>query len=334
MKQITENQLRQIIKEELLREFWGNSEKESNLNLRRAFHKMSADKILGSMETDLLKLKEGSSGKYVAFYKFFTKKYDAWYKLRFDNDPYLIGRLAGGTIKDYVLHGVNPKAEDKAVVEQMFDFASEHSKETGMSWFNGDCYRGLVMPAKKFMKNVELKEFEKTKETPSWFSDPVGRWRGETSISPIEKNYYKFASQPTLSFFISFSTNRDTAKKFTAKKHAYDYWHGQAQAHGKKDVEVINPMFECAATSHAVIDPRARAKSIDKEMNEGLNEVVACPYISQSLYIKRIFIPYENLEQALSQMQGTPLKSYRAQLAEQKIDTYIEGNDLILDFRK
>jgi len=334
--------LREMIREEILREFWG---KDPRAAARRNIHNILAPlplEIRNRIGRDLERAKDAESlqGKYLAFYKHF-KQYPVAESI-FNADPDLLGRIAGGVVKDYTWGGSNPRQENAAAVKELIDAADSYFDETGIKWFSGTCYRGLVMLANRFMKHVDKESFEKSKEAPGWFSDPVGRFRGESTLYPMTSNYYQFTERKSLSpaFFISFSASRDTAKRYTeAGSAGFGYWADYVKTHGGKEIGIINPLFECEVSrgSKAVIDPRVRTTSIQRDMNEGLDEIIACPYIDNSITIRRIFIPYEELEEAMQAFGKTekPLvKSYRKKLDERLILTYVEGDDLVIDLRR
>ena len=333
--------LREMIREEILREFWKDPKREAHKKIHNIISVLPLEmrgKISNSIE--ISQNSELMNGKYLSFYRRF-RQYPVSDSI-LNADPEFLGRIVGGVVKDYTWNGSNPRKENAQIVAELIDTSEKHFDVTGVKWFSGTCYRGLVMLANRFMKHVDKESFEKSKEAPGWFSDPIGRFKGETTLYPMTSNYYKFTERANLepAFFISFSAKKGTAKRYVeAGSSGYGYWADLAKTHGKREVGVINPLFECEVSpgSKAVIDSRVRATSIQRDMNEGLDEVVACPYIDDSITITRIFIPYEELEEAMQsfgETENSPIKSYRDKLDERRILTYVEGDDLIIDFRR
>lgn len=323
---LKESEIRQLIREGLF-----GSDTPDPGDIKREIRKSLPPSVIDKMESNIQRIKLGN---HLRFYRWFKDEFGALADTRFRIDPGLLGTLAGGVAKDYVLIGKKPDPEDARVVKELMDAAAAVPDVTGISWFMGTCYRGMVMPALRFIKGVDASAFEESKEEPGWFSDPIGRFRGETTLYPMVSNYYDFAKRKQQDFFISFSTKKSTARSFTEEDHAYGFWARAAEETGRENVEVVNPLFECRPLgAGAILDPRVRAKTIDREMNEGLNEVLGCPYIDKSIQIDRIFIPYESLEKSIEKFGRGKLKSYREKLSERRIQTYIAGEDLVIDRR-
>jgi hypothetical protein len=327
---ITESKFRQIVREELINEAWfqdPDAQRQKELKNFYLTHPDMERRIKKKLNNQLL-------GKHLSFYKWIKDQFGYTGDVLLDMDTKLLGQIAGGILKDYTIGGVNPVPDDAVIIENLINKANANASVTGVKWYSGICYRGLVMKTETFAKGVDASGMQAAKAKPGAFTNPVDWFRSEITVEPKISNYYEFADRKTHDFFISFSTDRSAAKKFTQAEHAFNYWHNAAQNSQKRELSVINPLLECQTKlRESVVDPRVRAGSIDNSMQEGLNEVLACPYISKGLEIQRIFIPYENLERGLNMMgkKQSKLKSYLQN--ETRTQTYIEGDDLVIDLR-
>lgn len=328
---ITESKFRQIIREELINEAWFQDPDAQRQKALKSFYLTHP----AGMEYKVKKeLNKPLNGKHLSLYKWLKNQFQGAADELLNVDTKLLGQIVGGILKDYTINGVNPASDDAEIIEELINRANANASVTGVKWYSGICYRGLVMTTETFAKGVDTSGMQAAKARPGAFTNPVDWFRSEITVEPKVSNYYEFADRKKHDFFISFSTDRSVAKNFTQKEHAFDFWHRTAQNSPKRELSVINPLLECQTKQRgSVVDPRARAGSIDNSMQEGLNEVLACPYISKGLEIQRIFIPYENLERGLNKMgkKQSKLKSYLQN--ETRTQVYIEGDDLVIDLR-
>lgn len=325
---ITEDEIRRIIHEEIIREARG-AEARERARRDKLFQILPAATL---ERMDLLAARMESL-EHLKIYKQFMRSFGGDAVTRLEHDADLLGRFAGGILKDYVRSGEQPEPADAGMISNLFNRADATPDETGISWFDGTCYRGEVIQATTLARGLDVAAQAASKRKPGWMSDPIGKVRGEIAVTPSIRNYYDFVDWENRDFFVSFSASRSSAKIFTGSGRAgFGYW-AMKSIDLNGPIAVVNPLFECRVTSPgAVIDPRRRAESIDRSMNEGLHEVVGCPYISRDIEIQRIFIPYEELERGVDSVGGD-LISYLNKLDESRLHLDAEGDYIVIDFR-